>query len=195
MNEKDRQVVTDSAEVLIDAAVSKIPGLDIAWGLSKALLGAGLKLRQQRALEWVEMVQQNPNVFLADLYVQEEFQDGFVFALEKYIAERSEKKRKYYRQIFLHFSKSEKRQDFELEKFYRTIQLLTPEDILVLPYVDAHTPNSYQPFDDARYLENVYNLINAGIIYLDPSTRWDSLGSPYVYTSNFGRRFIKYLRT
>ena len=35
----------DTALVVADEIASKIPGLNIAWGLSKALHGAGLKLR------------------------------------------------------------------------------------------------------------------------------------------------------
>ena len=51
MNKKDTQIIKDS----IDIVISNIPGLSIAWGLSRALYGAGLKLREQKALEWVEI--------------------------------------------------------------------------------------------------------------------------------------------
>ncbi len=193
MKEKDKQIARDIAEVTIDAVVSKIPGLDIAWGLSKALLGAGLKLRQQRALEWVEMVRANPGIFSKDILAEEAFQDGFVFALEKYIAERSETKRKHYRKIFLGFTEAENKSEFELEKFFQTLLTLNETDISILGYVDTHSPNSYQLFDDAKYLDSVYNLVNVGIIYVDPSSRMGPIHSPNVYTSDFGRRFIRYL--
>ena len=48
MDEQDKQIVKDS----LDTLVSAVPGLNVAWGLSKAIYGAGLKLRYARALEW-----------------------------------------------------------------------------------------------------------------------------------------------
>jgi hypothetical protein len=190
MNEKDKQIAKDSIDVLIPY----IPGLNIAWGLSKALYGAGLKLRQHKALEWVEMVRDNPEIFTQEILSQEEFQDGFVYALEKYILERSKKKCKYYRKIFLGFTKSDKKQDFELERFYYALSQLNEYDIEILPRVDMRTTSSYQIFDDRQGLENVHNLVNAGILFLDPYSRFGPVESPYVYTSSFGRRFIKYLK-
>ena len=96
MNEKNKQIIKDSVDVII----SNIPGLNVAWGLCQALYGAGLKLREQRALEWVEMIRDNPEIFAREVINQEEFQDGFVYALEKYIIERNEMKRKYYKNFF-----------------------------------------------------------------------------------------------
>lgn len=189
MGEKEKQIASDSLDVII----SSIPGLDIAWGLSKALFGAGLKLRQQRALEWVGMVRGNLGIFTKLLLEQEEFQDGFVYALERYLMERNDKKRKYLRNIFLNFARSEDKSDFELEKYNNVLENLVEDDIEVLKYVDVKTPNSYQIFDDQKGLENISNLIHAGILINDPAARYNSSDSPFVYTSNFGRQFIKYL--
>lgn len=190
MNEKDRQIAKDSLDVIVSA----IPGLSIAWGLSKALYGAGLKLRQQKALEWVEMMRDNPIVFTEQILRDEKFQDGFVYALEKYLTERNEKKRIHFRNIFIGFARSDEKSDFELEKFIHALSQLNEDDIQVLKYVDTITPNSYQVFDDMRGIANIYNLVNVGILYLDPSSRYGPTHSPFVYTSDFGRRFIRYLK-
>ena len=93
-HQKDKIILKDASLVVLDKLVDSIPGLSIAWGLSKALYNAGLVLRQQRALEWVEMVRDNPHIFTEQVLKDETFQDGFVFALEKYIRERIEEKRK-----------------------------------------------------------------------------------------------------
>ena len=98
MNQKNKQIAKDS----IDVIVSRVPGLNLPWELGKAWYGAGLKLRQRRALEWIEMIINKPSIFIKEVLENEEFQDGFVFALEKYIRERNKKKRAYYRNIFLH---------------------------------------------------------------------------------------------
>lgn len=189
MNENDRQITKDS----LDTVVSLIPGLNIAWGLSKALYGAGLKLRQQRAMEWVEMVRDNPNMFTEELLRQEYFQDGFVYCLERYLTERNEEKRKYFKNIFLGFSKNNDKAEFELERFFHVLSQLDENAIRTLSRVDIHTPGSYQIFDDTRAIESIYGLVNAGILFLDLSSRYGPVNSPYVYTSNFGRRFILYL--
>lgn len=189
MNEKDKQIASDSLDVII----SSIPGLNIAWNLSKALYGAGLKLRQQKALEWVEMVRDNRGIFTRTLLEQEDFQDGFVFSLEKYLIERNEKKREYFRKVFLGFAKSNEKPQFELERFFHVLSQLDENAIRNLKRVDIHTSNSYQIFDDTKAIESIYNLVNVGILFLDPSSRYGPVHSPFVYTSNFGRRFILHL--
>lgn len=189
MNEKAKIILIDSA----NAIASGVPGLNIAWGLSKALLGAGLKLRQQRALEWVEMIRDNPQIFIKELLEQEDFQDGFVYSLEKYLTERSEQKRKFIRNLFLGFTKFEKKEEFSLEKYIFIISQLDIDDIYTLKFVDVNSPNSYQVFDDIKCVSNIYNLINLGIIYPDPSSRLGNVYSPYVFTSSLGRNFIKYI--
>ena len=192
MNEKNKQIVKDS----IDAIVAAIPGLSLAWGLSKALYGAGLKLRQQKALEWVEMVRDNPNVFKKQLLEQEEFQDGFVFALEKYLTERSEEKRKYFRNIFLGYVLTNDCQSFPLEKFIHTLSQMSGEDIQVLRDVDTlrHDRN-YQIYgNENTRLSNIYNLINLGILHTDPSSRLGPVNAPFIWISEFGKEFVKYLK-
>lgn len=87
-NEKNKQIIKDSALVIADQIASTLPGLNIAWNLSKALYGAGLKLREQRALEWVEMVRDHPSAFTELILKDAKFQDGFVYALERYIREK-----------------------------------------------------------------------------------------------------------
>ncbi|MDP3056984.1 MAG: hypothetical protein Q8N37_00485 [bacterium] len=190
MNVKDKQILKDS----IDVIISNIPALNIAWGLSRALYGAGLKLREQRALEWVEMVRDNPEVFTQEILQQEEFQDGFVFSLEKYLTSRNEEKRRYFRNIFLGYSKNDNKYEFELERFVHVLSQLSLEDIDVLKYVNVKTRNSYQVFDDSKCLSSIYHLINLGILYNDPSSRVGPIEFPFVYTSTLGINFIKYLK-
>jgi len=169
-------------------------GLSLAWDLCKALLGAGLKLRQKRALEWVEMVRDNPEVFTGKLLENEEFQDGFVYTLEKYLIERSEEKRKIFRNIFLGFSCSKNKERFDLEKYSFLLSQLSIEDVETLKYVNVNSVISYQLFDDEIHLQNIYNLINLGILYLDPSPRFGPIHSPFVLTSDLGKNFIKYIK-
>lgn len=192
MNEKDKQILKDSTDVIVSA----IPALNIAWGLSKALYGAGLKLRQQKALEWVEMVRDNPEIFTKELLTQEEFQDGFVFALEKYIIERNEEKRKVFKNIFLGYSSTSKKLLFPIEKYIHTLSQLNIKDINVLKDVDvSRTDRNYQIYgNDNRNLSNIFTLINLGILHNDPSSRMGPVDAPFIWISEFGKEFIKYIK-
>lgn len=132
MNEKDKIIVEDSVDVII----SSIPALNIAWGLSKALLGAGLKLRQQKALEWVEMIRDNPSIFTEQILEQSEFQDAFVYTLEKYIRERNEQKREAIKRIFFGYISVSDPTLFELERLVNVISTISAEAIELLFYIE-----------------------------------------------------------
>lgn len=192
MNEKDKQVAEDA----IDAVVSAIPGLGIAWGLSKAYYGAGLKLRQKKALEWVEMVRDQPEIFTKEILEQNEFQDGFVYALEKYLMERSDEKRKYFRNIFLGYVSNDEKMLFPLEKFIHVLSQLEIEDIKVIKNVYILGKyETYQIYGNTEsQITNIYNLINLGILNADPASRLD-LRAPFIRVSEFGEEFIDYIRT
>lgn len=195
MDEKDKQLVKDSAMAVADQIISSIPGLNIAWGLSKALYGAGMKLRQEKVLEWVEMVQAHPEIFIQQLLEQEDFQDGFVFALEKYIAERNEKKRVYFRNIFLGYSQAANRDEFPIEKLIHTLSQLNEGDIATLRDVDvSRQDKNYQIYGDTdKNLAYIYNLITVGILHSDPTSRIGPIVGPFIWVSDFGKEFIKYL--
>lgn len=194
MNPKDKQIVKDSVMVAADALAASL-GIGVAWSLSKALFGAGMKLRQQRALEWVEMVRDHPDVFTQQLIEQEDFQDGFVFSLERYLIERSEEKRQYFRNIFLGYAQTDARGDFLLERFVHTLSQLSEADIAVLRDVDiARDDKNYQIYGDTdKNLTSIFNLITLGILHNDPSPRIGPLVGPFVWVSDFGKQFVKYI--
>ena len=195
MDEKDRQIIKDSALVIADQIASALPGLNIAWGLSKALYGAGLKLREQRALEWVEMVRDNPSAFTESILQDVKFQDGFVYALERYIRENSENKRAAMRAIFLGFAQPSNQDRFELERMYHVLSILSLQDMTVLKNVDATRIDFHQVYEQtADKNENIYNLVNAGILISDYSSRIGPIAAPFIKVTEFGKDFIKFLK-
>ena len=195
MDEKDKQIIKDSALVIADQIASALPGLNIAWGLSKALYGAGLKLREQRALEWVEMVRDNPSAFTESILQDVKFQDGFVYALERYIREKSENKRAAMRAIFLGFAQPSNQDRFELERMYHVLSILSLQDMTVLKNVDATRIDFHQVYEQtADKNENIYNLVNAGILISDYSSRIGPIAAPFIKVTEFGKDFIKFLK-
>jgi len=196
MEEKDKQILKDSALIIADQIASNMPGLNIAWGLSKALYGAGLKLREQRALEWVEMVRDNPSTFTETILKNEKFQDGFVYALEHYVREKNEEKRKSMKSIFLGFAKSATQDNFELERMYHVLSILNSDDLIVLRDVDVNKTDFYQIYEQTKEKnENIYNLVNTGILMSDYQSRVGPIAAPFVKVTEFGKEFVKYLRS
>ncbi len=204
MKDEDKIVVegtfetgVDTAIAIADEIVSKIPLLNLAWGLSKVVLGAGLKLRQKRALEWVEMVRDNPDVFTEDVLRSEAFQDGFVYALEHFLRERSEAKRKAFKKIFLGFASSEDKDAFPLEKYTSTLAQLTAGDISVLRTLDGDRKDpNYQVEDPGgAFTQNLYSLISAGILHDRTNGRVyvTDKEAPFISVSDYGREFKAYL--
>jgi hypothetical protein len=194
-NEKNKQIIKDSALVIADQIASTLPGLNIAWNLSKALYGAGLKLREQRALEWVEMVRDHPSAFTELILKDAKFQDGFVYALERYIREKKEERRKMMRAIFLGFAQSDNQDKFELERMYHVLSILNVDDINVLKDIDISKIDFQQIYKQSKDKnEPIYDLVNAGILISDHRSRFGPIDTPFVKTTEFGKEFIKYLR-
>jgi hypothetical protein len=187
-----------TADEVVDAIATSIPGIDIAYKLSKAYFGRGMRLRQNKVLEWVEMVRDNPHFFTEAILADEDFQDGFVVSLGKYMLERDERKRKIFRNIFMGFTKSDDKQVFPIEKFTHTLSQLSQTDILTLRDVDLNhsEDNNYQIYgNNANRKYNIHNLVNLGLLFDTTGTRggYDPANSPFVRISPFGLEFVKYL--
>lgn len=134
-NKSDSNLLKRSAYTLADSTASSIPLLAQAWALCKALYGNALELRQQRALEWVEAISNDSSAFNEDLINSEEFQDGFVVALEDYIKIRDHIKRSVARKVFKEFAISDKKIDFQLERYNDTLQKISPSSISLLGFI------------------------------------------------------------
>ncbi len=144
MTEKDKILAEEAGDALVEGGLAAVdavvfqglPGLTTAWKLCKALLGAGLRLRTARALEWVEMVRDNPHVFGEKLLEDESFQDAFVLGLENYIKLRHEEKRAIARTIFLGLASSNDRDRFALERLHQALGSISVEAIEYLVFLD-----------------------------------------------------------
>ena len=196
MQNKDKKIMKKSALVVVDQIASNIPGLNIVLGLSKALFGVGMELRQERVLEFVKMIQKNPSIFIGEVLNDKDFQDGFVYSLEKYIRERNKEKRKVLHNIFLGFTKSKYKETYPLEKMIHTTTQLSGSDIKVLKDVDVTKTNdkNYQIYgNDNKNLESIFNLINLGILLNDTGSRLGPVHAPFINISVFGSKYIAYL--
>ena len=131
----DANLVKRSAFEVADAIASNIAGVNIAWALVKALSGNALELRQQRALEFVEAIQNDQTAFNKSVVQSEEFQDGFVVALTEYIKLRNFLKRRIALKMFKEFATSEDKVEFPLERYYDTLNKLSTAGIKTLAFI------------------------------------------------------------
>lgn len=131
----DKNLLKRSAYALADSTASSTPLLAQAWALSKALYGNALELRQQRALEWVEAISNDPKAFSESLVNSDEFQDGFVVALEEYIKIRNFLKRRIALKIFREFALSDAKAEYPLERYNDTLQKITPAGLSLLAFL------------------------------------------------------------
>lgn len=208
MNDGDKELLKASAVVVADQAVSAAANLDVdqialsvvglgtAWGLTKALVGNGLKLRQRRAIEWVELVRDNPEVFTEEVLRTETFQDGFVYCIEQYLAERNEEKRQYIKSVFLGYVAAGDHEEFPLERLLMTSQQLSNRDVATLKDVDPdRQDNNYQVYGTTdQSIDNIFNLIHLGLLnQLDGDRIHGDTYAPFVRITAFGKEFVAYV--
>lgn len=126
-----------TADEVVEAIATSIPGINIPYKLAKAYYGRGMALRQQRVLEWVEMIRDNLGKFSQQLFELEEFQDCFVLLFETYIKERAELKRKIHQKLLLGLTEKNKEEieKFELEKMISITNQITFAALNVLRFI------------------------------------------------------------
>ncbi len=200
MQEKDKQLLKSSALNTADAIIAASnPGLAIAWGLAKALFGAGMSLRQGRALNFAEFIHDDSGTFTTEILNTEQFQDAFVFTLENFLRERSEMKREIMKNIFIGFTKVENKKQFPLEKYVHTLSQLTEADIETLAKVDVTRDDPNYQIDDipGQHTNNLYDLISLGILHDRTNGRNYNVGkgAPFISVTEFGKGFCTYLKS
>lgn len=131
----DSNLAKRSALEIADTIASNIAGVNIAWALVKALSGNALELRQQRVLEFIEAIQNDPKTFSEDVVQSEAFQDGFVFALTEHIKIRNFLKRRIALKMFNEFAKKDDKVEYPLERFYDTLSKLSTAGIKTLAFI------------------------------------------------------------
>ena len=193
----------DAVAAGVDTALGGTPLALGAWGLSKALLGNGLALRQKKALEWVEMVRDNPSIFTKQLLETEEFQDSFVTALEGYIKERDADKRSVLRAIFLDYSAFSEPTSYPLERLNEITKQITINDAKRFSYI-VYLSTEYQPGkaigEGTGDIESILHLCSLGLLIQDTSPRLISEqatgpSSPFVFVSGLGAHYHQFIKS
>ena len=192
----------DTLAAAIDASIGGVPLATGAWAFAKAIIGNGLALRQTKALEWVEMIQQNPEIFTQEVFESEYFQDAFVTSLETYIKERDDYKRILLRNIFLDFNSVKNPKIYPLERMYEITRQITLYDAKNLSYwkmIMGESKPSESIATDLGKIESTNHLISLGLLIRDDSPRFaregEGLTPPRVVLSSLGSQYIGYIKS
>lgn len=207
MKDSDKHLVKAAGATAIDAAVVSIDtalGVPVAtgiWGLSKAFLGRGIALRQNKALEWVEMIRDNPAIFTRELLESEEFQDTFVICLEAYLKERSYEKRVLLQAIFRDYTSVKNPETYPVERLYEITRQITLHEAKSFSCLlglseEVQPGSSFEgPFGD---MESTLHLASLGLLILDdtPRVMSDTVGprNPRLYISSLGGYYAKFIQ-
>lgn len=213
VNKADRNLLTNTGLVAVDALAaavdSRLGGLPLpsgAWGLAKALIGNGLAIRSQKALEWVEMINESPSVFTKQLLETSEFQDAFVVSLENYIKERSDKKRSLLRAVFKGYASAKDPEAFPLERFNTiTVELSLYDGQVFIEIIRLRNKlkiHNFQPFQRPNgapsCIGSVFHLISLGLLIQDVQGEYlklkgEGITPPFFFVSHLGEEYLKYI--
>jgi len=125
-------LATSLATVLGTIGILQNPIWPILFTSAHGLFSYYLYYKQERLSAFVRWIKAHPNEFSEELIQQPAFQQGFFPTLEAFLRARSEKKMKLIQQIFLGFAETEDKEEFELERFYEIIKLISAPQIELL---------------------------------------------------------------
>lgn len=207
MKESDRELLKNSGTAAIDAVVAAIDtsfggGMPLttgAWALAKTYFGRGLVLRQKKALEWIEMVRDNPSIITRELLESNNFQDAFVASLEGYVKERSQDKRTVLRSIFIDYSAFPNSEDYPLEKMQNLVNLITLNEMRTFSSlgseVKAGDQISLNNPQDSSAIAAAWGLRQIGLLRENTQTIVIGGTLPAMVVSELGVEFARYLKS
>ncbi len=191
------EIVGTAVDDVYNVIASRIPGYSVIRDLSNAFYGAAVKVRQQRAIEFVVLIQDNPDVFGRALLEREAIQDGVVNIFECYLRERDTQKRVILSRILLGFVRAQDPEHYPLERFTHTLTQVSEIDMEVLGRVDINMPlgeKNYQIYPGSKErISNIQNLVNLGILLDHSGSRIGPITGPFVEITDFGREFRAFL--
>ena len=121
----------------IDMFLSSNPKWAVTWWMVKGLYGSLFAYQQEKINHLVQFLNDNREFFSEEDVETAEFQEGFVITFENYLKQRGEKRRKIIEHIFLDFAVNVDKSKFELERLYRTSELISLDSVKFLGYLGS----------------------------------------------------------
>lgn len=145
---------------VVDEAISMIPGPNLVWAFVKSGKASLESNSYVRTNELLAFFQENSEVFFKESLLNDEnFITGLGLTYESYLRQRSNLKRRIIQEVFKGFTQIDNKEDFEIERMYRTIELISLDSIKYLVFLTKEIiPNQNQaiassPFNPKEFGE------------------------------------------
>lgn len=161
----------------VDSLIASQPEFMSAWILARGLYGSLFDIKQEEINEFVEYIQNNKTTFVKEVIETKEFRDGFILIFEAYIKQRNEKKRRILQSIFLDFTETQDKKNFELERLFDLLNKISEFQFYVLKKVKLNRRITVEDrernvvefdYGDLKYLEYL------GLLYCDRKSTVES---------------------
>jgi len=156
-------IIIEGVKAEIDNGLNNI----IGYNLFKTVFSKHQIIQKKRAEEFLEFMKTNEQYFVMELIHNECFVSGLALTLKQVIEQYSEIKRQYIYNIFLGFTKNENKEDFELEKIYFTLNLMSLRDLETFKIFkeieitdNIEEGKHYKEYD----ISEISNLISLGLV-------------------------------
>lgn len=146
----------------VDAYIATKPEWTGPWIFVRGLIGSILQLRQDK-INWFleEVLEKNSNLFTKDLLESEDFQISFLTTIENILKQRHKEKEDLIAEVFLGYTVSENKKNFNLERLQNTISLISLESIEFLKfYIEEIAPGFLDERIDSPRLQSMSEAIS-----------------------------------
>lgn len=158
MSDKIAKFINGAIGGAFDSAMSSFPGVAIVWGAIKGGVG---NIREKRAEKFIYFLQTNIDI---TYFKDEQFVDGLGITFEQYLKQRNEDKRVMIQRIFLGYITSDDKINFELERLYNLLNLLSNYHFYILKNIqnkkfivvkNSEWNEIESNYDEIKYLQSL----------------------------------------
>ncbi len=122
-------------EQIITPLLQAYPYWQLAIHEAIGLYGYYMALKQEEVNDYVTFIKDHPEDFTEEIVATKAFRDGFVMAFQDYLKLRTEAKKKIAKEIFLGFTKSSAKEEFDLERLDDALLRISPHALTVLHFL------------------------------------------------------------
>lgn len=179
------------SNLIIEGVKSEIEnGLSniIGYNFLQTVFSNHQAIQKKRAEEFLEFMKKHEQKFTVELINNECFVSGLSLTLKEVIKQYSDLKRAKIYSIFLGFTDSKDKEDFELEKMCNILNLLSFDDLEVLKKIEEEIFISYEDQEKPDFTSSLFYLNSLG--FFRSPTVWG--GNKFILT-DFGLKFQNYI--
>jgi len=120
---------------MVSSFINLNPSLAYAMYSAIGLYGVYMDANQEELNNFLVFIKDHPDVFVEEAISTNDFKKGFVITLGEFLKMRSEHKRETVKRVFLGFTSSKNKENFQLEKLYSVLSSISFESIQYLEFI------------------------------------------------------------